>query len=259
MKGVPEARPTSYPRAKFVLEQIFAIAWRILFCDCRRLFFLKFIYTRYTSLLAAPLLPDRLLLGASIIMETRFMIEIPYFVLSTMAVTVGWGTPADWPPLFDTFLNAWSVRKFWSHCWHQMMRLQAEPIVKGLLHGCLKVEHGTTFSNYGHVLGNFFIAFVTHALPRWAGQGRWQEDRLFFMLQCFAIIAEDLVVWVFRKLGLGPYTILGKLCGYAWTFSFISLCWIQWYEMAQQGGDAFKNPAFGISIIEPALAAWQGR
>ncbi|KAE9395791.1 hypothetical protein BT96DRAFT_1043167 [Gymnopus androsaceus JB14] len=46
-----------------------------------------------------------------------------YYTLAILgAVLLRLSAPEDWPPLFGSWGEAWSVRNFWGRTWHQMIR-----------------------------------------------------------------------------------------------------------------------------------------
>jgi len=42
--------------------------------------------------------------------------------LAAIFVGCGLSSPESWPLLFGSFLDAWSIRRFWRRFWHQMLR-----------------------------------------------------------------------------------------------------------------------------------------
>ena len=256
-KGIPEPLASSYPVSKFVIQNACSIALRILYADAARLYRLHFVYPHYASFSLIPSLWQRIALGIAVAFDARSTIEVGYLFLSSIAVLIGWGTPADWPPMFDSISNTWSVRRYWSRYWHQMMRLAAEPIVKGLLHKTLGIKHGTVWSNYGHVFGNFFVAFVCHGFPKHVVGGNWKTDWNFFMGMAVAILLEDMIAAAAEMLGWKDKDgRLTRTFGYTWTWAVTSLLWLSYVDETLNASKG--KPAFGVTLLEPLLEMISG-
>uniref|UniRef100_A0A0W0G9E1 Wax synthase domain-containing protein n=1 Tax=Moniliophthora roreri TaxID=221103 RepID=A0A0W0G9E1_MONRR len=148
-------------------------------------------------------------------------------------VAFGISEPEECPPLFGSFLEAYTVSRFWRHTWHHLLRRllssHGEYIAKELLH----LRKGTKAYHFVKNFGAFFISGVIHQLaerltspnpPQTLSDTFWfffrGHDFQFFLLQPLAIVVERMVQNVL------PATLLGrasKWIGYTWV-----LCWLSW-------------------------------
>ncbi|MAD83656.1 MAG: hypothetical protein CL912_11910 [Deltaproteobacteria bacterium] len=110
-----------------------------------------------------------------------FTISLLYAIGSGLAVLVGAYQPVDWPPIFGSFNNAWSVRKMWGSCWHQLMRwpcAEAGKIVKSLR----RFRTGSFASRYSQIWIGFAVSAMIHhagAVVKHARRQRSMASRLF--------------------------------------------------------------------------------
>jgi hypothetical protein len=189
----------------------------------------------------------------------RWAMDMTYRVISAVAVAVQWGGPDDWPPMFWLWADAWTVRRFWSKTWHQLMRTVAEPPVHWLLHDVLRVRKGTYVSNYGKVFGAFFMAYAVHGYGSNVAGGSHVGDWNFFMGQAVAIWVEETVLRLAVMFGIRQ--VLGdglaRVIGYLWTCMFILYSFMLWTDWAAAAGSWTEDP-FGFSVARVLLDRFDG-
>ncbi|KAJ5951554.1 uncharacterized protein N7479_009967 [Penicillium vulpinum] len=121
---------------------------------------------------------------------------------------LSWHDAASWSPNFASLTEAYSIRRFWGHTWHQQLRRQAgapgEYLIS-MLPDSMMTSKWTPVRlarRYSLLLMSFFVSGLIHAC------GTYQVTRAlglplsdggeikYFLLQGVAIIAEDLGCWI---------------------------------------------------------------
>jgi hypothetical protein len=244
VKNIPPGKSPDYPRSKFVVESLANPIWYFAFAD------LGAAYIKSTPLGKVPLtktlhdepFPKGWAIGAFIFLLTRWALISLYSLFAAVTVGLHLYEPWEWPPLFGRLSDACSVRRFWAHTWHQMMRSTAEPPVNYLLHDVLKMRRGTYLSNYGKVFGAFFWAYLMHVYGSILAGGKDAGDWNFFMGQAVAIWVEETVVRVARVMGMPEGTRPGRIMGYVWTTAWMSYSLMGWTNETGAGGFWVGHP-----------------
>lgn len=259
-KGIPDPPPACRSRVRFILEQIVGILWRFLFLDIG-------ITCANMSLgtLDNSSFPLRLGFGAFMMLYVRWTMDIPYRVVACINVAGGWSRPSDWPPLFGFWKDAWTIRRFWSHTWHQSMRLHAEPPVNFVVHNILGIRKGTYLSNYGKIFGNFIVAYALHAYGRILAGGNHMNDWNMFMAQFIAIWVDETIRDIAIASGLVSKDWAGaRWVGYMWTAVFETWTFLYFMEGAIRlhglvPVEGLIEPVFGASVAQPMLRWYKSR
>ncbi|RXW19039.1 hypothetical protein EST38_g6808 [Candolleomyces aberdarensis] len=170
-----------------------------------------------------------------------------YTLCSIIGVVANLSTPYDWPPLFGSFTDAYTVRNYWGRVWHQFL-----------------TAHGTFFANVlGIPKGRFrsyfslYVAFFISGLIHYFGDYKiiqnWSGGSLiYFTLQAVAITFEDGVVGLVRRSGVKVPPVLAKLVGYLWVVAWFSFAIPIWMEPHVKAGIT-SNDVSDNAVI-PALA-----
>ncbi|CAK4034467.1 Hypothetical predicted protein [Lecanosticta acicola] len=253
------------PRAGiFVCQQIYGAAWRFLILDLLRYLLCKTPLASRTEhqLLRGPLdygVLVTIAFGAFVWQWTRWRMEFQYQLACILGVSLGWGTPADWPPIFGSWKQAWSVRRCWSHAWHHNLRLQTEPPTNWFVRDVCGAQGKSAFAKYGRVAGVFLVACVIHMYGRLLAGADLRVDGNYFFGQCVLIVVED---WfqsmVYRNGWIGEDSKVGVWGGYVWTF--VVQCWtIAWWtdELVRKGWLA--EPVFNVSVVDVVVPWLQGQ
>ncbi|KAF4830536.1 Signal peptidase complex catalytic subunit SEC11 [Colletotrichum tropicale] len=156
------------------------------------------------------------------------ILESYHALLSTTFVLLGIDNPADWPPLFGSITDAWTVKRFWGRFWHRI----ATPTLTTWTRIILRIKHEpqTAFEKATVAFGVFFLSGIMHMTAAWrTGEGYLHLDVVFFCANFFAIAVEIVVsrAWmqVVRRAKLKPGAE-ARLCqasrwfGYLWTFAW---------------------------------------
>ncbi|KAH7316969.1 membrane bound O-acyl transferase family-domain-containing protein [Stachybotrys elegans] len=170
-----------------------------------------------------------------------------------VAVILGLLDPAHCPPLYGSFLEAFTVRRFWGVSWHQMFRT----FLMG--HADLVVDNTLPFlprhsliSRYARLVIAFFISGAIHYRADQL-QGVSHKDNgavAFFLLQALVIMVEDAVEPMVTRVLPAP---LRRVLGYVWVLSFLvwaSPIWI--YSTSRLGIDS--TALLPVRIVEPWMS-----
>ncbi|KAH0430453.1 signal peptidase I [Colletotrichum camelliae] len=156
------------------------------------------------------------------------ILESYHALLSTTFVLPGIDNPADWPPLFGSIADAWTVQRFWGRFWHRI----ATPTLTTWTRIILRIKHEpqTTFEKATVAFGVFFLSGIMHMTAAWrTGEGYIHLDVVFFCANFFAIAIEIVVsrAWmqVVRRAKLKPRAearvcLASRWFGYLWTFAW---------------------------------------
>jgi hypothetical protein len=134
-----------------------------------------------------------------------YSVELNYYAAAIPCVLLGYGTPSSWPPISGSFRReAYTVRKMWGTCWHQLMRRPCSEAGRIVTKIC-GFEKGSFSSRYSQIWVAFAVSAVSHHMGAKLGcfedGGFWQA--VYFLVQPVGIMGEDFVIWVGKKMGFG--------------------------------------------------------
>jgi len=119
--------------------------------------------------------------------RTGFDLVIVYYLVAAIAVASGMSIPQQFPPVFGSFRQAYSVRKCWGYCWHQFLRRLFETS-SSVVTSVLGIKKGTFLSRYTQLYIAFFVSACIHHigtlnLPYDPATEGGKLQFAFFMLQ----------------------------------------------------------------------------
>ncbi|RYC57795.1 hypothetical protein CHU98_g8417 [Xylaria longipes] len=162
-----------------------------------------------------PVLPQhdlllRVLVSAHWVWETYCTLSMWHSALSIACVAIlGWDHPSEWPPLFGSVLEAYSLRRFWGVFWQRL--------------------HVAPFSSWTpplvyHVpalraLWTFLLSGLCHAVVNWVMYRLYtaREDLWFFLVNYTLCLAETTAAALLHRLGLTSFGH-GSIPGHAVRF-----------------------------------------
>ncbi|KAJ7626833.1 membrane bound O-acyl transferase family-domain-containing protein [Roridomyces roridus] len=177
-------------------------------------------------------------------------IEMIGILGSVLSVVVGVSRPEEWPMLFGGPREAWTIRRFWSRAWHQMLHRSLSAHGKFLAHKMLGLTPGTLPSLYIRLYTGFFISALLHYGAESMALHHLRGRALsFFMLQAVGITLEDVIFRLARKTPLGRLegSVGARLVGYAWTLGWFALVLPYWQEPLVRAG--LTDGGIPISLI----------
>lgn len=158
------------------------------------------------------------------IWRAYFFLEFHHSLLAIVFVGIlRFDSPGEWPPLFGSPLEAYTIRGFWGRFWHQLTvptyvfyaRLASRQIVPA----------GSLWGKVLTALLVFTISGLSHSLVGWAlGDTALFRDILFFEM-CFLAAAGETAVSkirvkepsIFRRT-FSP--VFRRVAGMVWVFAF---------------------------------------
>ncbi|KAI5305809.1 hypothetical protein KEM56_003276 [Ascosphaera pollenicola] len=175
------------------------------------------------------------------------ILNIQYDAISVVAVATNIDTPKDWPPLFGSISQSYTMRRFWGTFWHQILRKMVESISSFVVHTVLHVpkpqrtpgKQGVSalrlFARYSKLLCAFAVSGLLH-LTMDVGTGlQFSESRSFryFVIQAVGIMFEDMVEAAWEKAFGGSDSEKGvsrwrKAIGFVWVVIFSALTVPMW-------------------------------
>jgi hypothetical protein len=163
--------------------------------------------------------------------------------------------PEDCPPLYGSFMDAFTIRRFWGISWHQMFRVfltgHAELLVEKLLPS---LSRKSLASRYLRLAIAFFISGAIHFRSDQLIGVPDAENRslTFFMIHAISIMVEDGIASI--SLSTLPIKPLRRVLGFVWTISFFiwtTPIWI--YPSSRLGLDSTALVPFSIAAYFKAV------
>lgn len=153
-------------------------------------------------------------------------------ILAIIAVSTNLNLPQEWPPLFGSIAQAFTVRKYWARFWHLLIYRSFNHAAASLskLLGIRMPQARYLNNAMVFVLSGLMHALVDWKMTETSGCGCWGMA-VWFWLQIFGIMIEEAVqkTWVLiEKQFLTSRQILRlsslkRTVGYLWV-----LCWLFW-------------------------------
>ena len=146
-------------------------------------------------------------------------------LLAFAFVAVGIDEPEDWPSLYGSILEAYSMRRFWGKFWHCLVQRSYCTYGSFLSQKILRLPPSSFADRTCVNFVVFLISGIVHAcITAQLGFtcGYW-EDIAFFMM-CYAALLVEAGVQRFASLAFGGSRADGWICklvGYTWVFGFL--------------------------------------
>ena len=146
-------------------------------------------------------------------------------LLAFAFVAVGIDEPEDWPSLYGSIFEAYSIRRFWGRFWHYLVQRSYSTYGSLLSQKILRLPPGSFADRTCVSFSVFLISGIVHAcITAQLGFtcGYW-EDIAFFMM-CHTALFIEASVQRFASLAFGgsrPNGWICRLVGYTWVFGFL--------------------------------------
>jgi hypothetical protein len=144
-----------------------------------------------------------------------------YHSMAIVAVGAGLSEPRDWPPIYGTWSDAYTVRQFWGRVWHQWLRRIFTVYSDVLVVDVLGLKKGSFWSKYAQLFSAFFLSGFVHCYPGIVLAGNDVGSWWFFMSQAVVILVEDHVLDASKAMGLRRNAFWQGL-GYLYVFAWLS-------------------------------------
>ncbi|KAL4991012.1 membrane bound O-acyl transferase family-domain-containing protein [Aspergillus falconensis] len=179
----------------------------------------------------------RAIMSVQWIWRAYFFLEFYHSLLAVVFVAIlRFDDPEEWPPLFGSPLEAYSVRRFWSRFWHRLTVPTYVFYARLVSRRLIRVRPDSALEKTVTALLVFTISGLSHSLVGWAlGDTALFRDVVFFEM-CFLAAAGETAVAKTKIEIRAPAMLRGfvpqplqKVAGMAWVFVFffcVSPSWI---------------------------------
>lgn len=161
-------------------------------------------------------------------LDTATQLEIAHCILSLVFVALfRLDNIREWPPLFGSPSEAYTIRRFWTRFWHQLFSPSAAIWARAIVDrvpGLESIWLGKVFV----ALCVFSMSGGAHALIAWQlGDGHGYRDMSFFLINFSAVIVEILVSKLsgykadVHKQNPSKPGIGRRICGILWVCGFL--------------------------------------
>ncbi|PGH05208.1 hypothetical protein GX51_03107 [Blastomyces parvus] len=167
---------------------------------------------------------------------SRLMVDGVTRLLSIVFVGLGISNPSDWPPLFNSIWDAYTLRNYWGKFWHQIFRWPFTSISNYLTRRILRLPRPSFLERYLNTLFIFSLSGILH-VPILAATGispldSWRGAMLYFAPFTLGFMIEDAAQALWRRLGVekseskaasAGMTVLKRVVGMLWVIAFMSM------------------------------------
>lgn len=155
------------------------------------------------------------------------ILSVANIILSLLFVSIRLDEPHEWPPIFGSPREAYSIRRFWSKFWHQIALQPYTSHARNIM-ALLRIDAKSPLGRPAIAFLVFAMSGVTHSIVSLATGDTcgYQDDFWFFIINFVAAAFENAVPKLLlngtkrRNTGASSYRIFG----YVWVYCF--LAWI---------------------------------
>ncbi|KAG4435306.1 hypothetical protein IFR05_009195 [Cadophora sp. M221] len=150
--------------------------------------------------------------------------------LNVVCVTLGLSKVKNCKSLLGPMSEAYTVRGFWGHAWHQATRKIFAVPADYVVDEWFVFQKHSPPTIYSKVFVTFFMSGLLHAIADWANGMDWDQSGSlkFFYFQAGAILVEDFVQLIYRLISgrdlKDPPRLWTRMLGYVWV-GFFLLFW----------------------------------
>ena len=157
--------------------------------------------------------------------------EIVHQLYASISVSIGIDDPEDWPPLYGSIKDTFTLRHFWGRFWHRLVYRSYGAYGRLLSHEVLRVKKGSAMDRFVRNGTVFFLSGCAHAAVTWRlgfTCGYW-EDISWFTGNFLAMYAEEaffalVTGWLGEDVWKRPaIKTWGRAMGYLWVAA-----WLWW-------------------------------
>ncbi|KAJ7590582.1 membrane bound O-acyl transferase family-domain-containing protein [Mycena floridula] len=185
--------------------------------------------------------------------QAYIAIAIQNCFISILSVVLG-SDPEDWPWLFGSFLDAWTVRRFWGRTWHQLLRRFVTAHGRFVSGRVLGLRRGTNLSSYVQLYTAFLLSGILHYFADYTVLRNYGAALRFFLWQAVAITFEDGVIALGRRVGIQGRAPLWRFLGYAWVWTWFAICFPTWQDPLMSAG--MMSEGLNKSLLQTAWRSW---
>jgi len=151
-------------------------------------------------------------------------------VLNILCVTLRIDKVENCKSLLGPMSEAYTVRGFWGHAWHQATRKIFAAPANYFVDEWFVFQKYSPPATYSKVFVTFFMSGVVHAIADWSNGMDWDKSGAlkFFYFQAAGIVVEDFVQLIYRLISgrdlKDPPRLWTRMLGYVWV-GFFLLFW----------------------------------
>ncbi|KAJ5812688.1 hypothetical protein N7447_009711 [Penicillium robsamsonii] len=128
------------------------------------------------------------------------MLDSAHAALSLVSVSLlRFDEPYEWPPIFGPLSQAWSIRRFWSKFWHQIVRRTYTNYGECISRKIFRLQPRSLPDKVFVIFMMFFSLKVSHAAVSWqlGDHCGWSLDIWWFCANFVAGLLEVIVTQLF--------------------------------------------------------------
>jgi hypothetical protein len=152
------------------------------------------------------------------------MFTFIHCLLSALFVSLRFDEPSEWPPLYGSIFDAWTIQRFWNRYWHRIVykTYQALSIVF-----CTNILHIKAHSWFGRTLVNLIIFLISGLVHAVVFQSLDVPESYleiwWFMMNFIAVLLERSFITTLGKTQCARRlpSWMGRAAGYCWVFLFL--------------------------------------
>lgn len=156
-----------------------------------------------------------------------YLLESSHCLMAIIFVAIlGFDQPGDWPPIFGSLLEAFTLRGFWGRFWHRITIPTFHDYSILISRKLLRLQPGSRLEKTVVPWLIFTMSGLSHALVGWSlKDAALSRDILFFELNFLAAAVETMIsqVQLSNTLIKRVQALPRPLCrsaGFAWVFLF---------------------------------------
>jgi hypothetical protein len=137
-------------------------------------------------------------------------------------IGIGLDEDWEWPSLFRTVTDAYSMRRFWGVFWHRLI-YRAFSAHAAALSRCFGLPRRGMSTRLINNFLVFVFSAVWHSCVSWklGNACAWNRNMLFWLWQPVSFVIEGLVQAWWRRVCKTQYPIFERAVGYAWVFAWM--------------------------------------
>ena len=173
----------------------------------------------------------RLFLSVYWIWIAYLMLDLCNFFLAVLfSVILRLDPPEEWPPLFGSPRQAYSIRRFWTKFWHRLTVPCCAASGKQITRHLIGMIPGSRSEKVFVAFWTFLLSGLCHVVADWqAGEPCHPGDDLLFFVANFAAIALELMVVPRLKSRVKRYCAdekVARLAGSGWVEVVVGYVWV---------------------------------
>ncbi|KAH8890012.1 hypothetical protein GQ53DRAFT_825019 [Thozetella sp. PMI_491] len=148
-------------------------------------------------------------------------------ICAIAAVAADLDAPSEWPPLYGSLIESYTLRRYWARYWHLLVYRSFNTIAGTFSQRILRLERGKQSTRYINNTLVFIISGLMHLSMAWCldslecSRHGCSWNFWIWSIQVVGIVAEEIFqsLWA-RLMGVYQSSILTRVAGYTWVFGW---------------------------------------